>query len=131
MKKDIKKINITINGEEENRSEIIYNNVISNLGLSEEEQIKYLKNRAAILELEMKNKNLTMLLCLISVVGILFGITLLVNDLYLLGSIFIVVTFIGVITRFYLMYKVMIDRTRNKEFERIEQIKNILEQRIK
>lgn len=129
--KDFKKINITINGEETNRNEIIYNNIISNMNLTAEEQVKYLKNKATSLELELKNRSLTTLLCLISVVGISFGILLLIQDLYLLGTIFIAVTFIGVITRFCLMYKTMINNTKNKDFEKIENLKTILEEKIK
>ena len=103
MKKiDLKKINIQINGDESNRSEIIYNNIISNLNLTSEEQVNYLRNKATNLELEMKNRRLTTLLCFISFIGIVFGIILLMNDLYILGSLFIAITFIGVIVRFYL-----------------------------
>ena len=58
--KDFKKINILINGEESNRDEIIYNNLISNLNLTEEEQVKYLKRRAMTLEQEIKNQKLTL-----------------------------------------------------------------------
>lgn len=129
--KEFKKINITINGEEANRSEIIYNNVISNMNLNNEEQVKYLKNRAVLLELQLKNRRLTTLLCLISIIGISFGIFLLVKDLYLLGSVFIIITFIGVIVRFCLMYKTIIDNTKNKDFEKIENLKEILESKLK
>lgn len=129
--KDFKKINITINGDESNRSEIIYNNLISNLNLTSEEQVNYLKNKASILELELKNRRLTSLLCLISLIGISFGIILLINDLYFLGSLFITVTFVGVILRFYLMYKTMIDNTKSKEFDKVDQLKKILEEKLK
>jgi hypothetical protein len=129
--KDFKKINISINGDENNRSEIVYNNIISNLNLTSEEQVKYLKNKAALLELELKNRKLTTLLCIISVIGISFGIGLLAQDLYILGSLFIIITFIGVILRFSLMYKSMIENTKSKEFEKIESLKNILEEKLK
>jgi hypothetical protein len=129
--KDFKKINISINGDENNRSEIVYNNIISNLNLTSEEQVKYLKNKAALLELELKNRKLTTLLCIISIIGISFGIGLLAQDLYILGSLFIIITFIGVILRFSLMYKSMIENTKSKEFEKIESLKNILEEKLK
>lgn len=130
-KKELKKINIQINGPEEDRGEIIYNNLISNLNLTEEEQIRYLKNKAAKLELEIKNKTLTALLVLISLIGISFGIILLINDLYILGSLFILSTFIGVIVRFYLMYKNVIDKTKTSDYDRIEHLKEILESKLK
>lgn len=129
--KEFKKINIAINGDENNRSEIIYNNIISNLNLTQEEQVKYLKNKASSLELELKNRRLTTLLCFISIIGISFGISLLVRDLYLLGSLFIAVTFIGVILRFYLMHRTIINNTKSKEFDKVEQLKKLLEERLK
>ncbi|MBR1718144.1 MAG: hypothetical protein IJ715_02610 [Bacilli bacterium] len=129
--KDLKKINILINGDELNRSEIIYNNVISNLNLTEEEQVKYLKDKATKLELEIKSRSLTILLCLISLVGIGFGIFLLMNDLYLIGSLFIVVTFVGVFIRFYLMYQNIINLTKSREFEKVDALKEILEARLR
>ena len=60
-----------------------------------------------------------------------FGIMLLVKDLYFLGTLFIVITFVGVICRFYLMYKNMIQSTKSKEFEKIENLKRILEDKLK
>ena len=129
--KDFKKINITINGEESNRSEIIYNNIISNLNLTKDDQVKYLKNRASLLELELKNKRLTTFLCLISLIGIGFGIFLISSDLYFLGTLFILITFIGVVIRFNLMYKNIIESTKSKEFEKVELLKQILEEKLK
>lgn len=130
-KKELKKINIQINSPEEDRSDIIYNNLISNLNLTEEEQIKYLKHKATKLELEIKNKTLTALLIMISLIGISFGIILLINDLYILGSLFIFSTFIGVIIRFYLMYKNVINKTKTNDFDKIDCLKEILESKLK
>ncbi len=129
--KDPKKINIMINGDESDREEIIYNNIISNLNLTTEEQLAYLKNRNLNLELELKNRRLTALLSFISLVGITLGIILLIQNIYFLGILFILVTFIGVITRFYLMYKNMIESNKHSEFEKIEQLKKLLEERLK
>lgn len=129
--KDFKKINISINGEENNREEIIYNNVISNLNLTLEEQVEYLKRKVSKLELEVKNRRLTSLLCFISLIGISFGIFLLVQDIYFFGILLIAVTFIGVITRFCLMYKNMVNNSKNNDFDRVEQLKKLLEDRLK
>lgn len=129
--KDPKKINIMINGDESDREEIIYNNIISNLNLTTEEQLAYLKNRNLNLELELKNRRLTALLSFISLVGITLGIILLIQNIYFLGILFILVTFIGVITRFYLMYKNMIESNKHSEFDKIEQLKKLLEERLK
>lgn len=129
--KEIKKINILINGDENNKSEIVYNNVIQNMGLNEEEQVKYLKTKITHLELELKNKTLTALLSLISALGIGFGLFLMVQDLYFLGSLFITTTFVGIIVRFYLMYKNVANLYKSLEFEKIEQLRKILNDRIK
>ena len=129
--KDLKKINILINGDEKDRSEIIYNNIISNLSLTEEEQVKYLKDKATKLELELRSRTLTILLCLISLVGIGLGVFLLMNDLYVMGTLFIVVTFIGVIARFYLMYQNIINKTKSREFEKVDALKEILESKLR
>ena len=101
------------------------------MNLTTEEQLAYLKNRNLILELELKNRRLTALLSFISLVGITLGIILLIQNIYFLGILFILVTFIGVITRFYLMYKNMIESNKHSEFEKIEQLKKLLEERLK
>ena len=129
--KDPKKINIMINGDESDREEIIYNNIVSNLGWATQEQLAYVKNGSLNLELELKNRRLTALLSFISLVGITLGIILLIQNIYFLGILFILVTFIGVITRFYLMYKNMIESNKHSEFEKIEQLKKLLEERLK
>ena len=36
-------LNIYISGEENNKSEIVYNNVVKNMKLTKEEQVEYLK----------------------------------------------------------------------------------------
>ena len=130
-KNELKKINISINGDENNKTEIVYNNVIQNMGLTSEEQINYLKSKINELELENKNRLLTSLLIMISVLGMGFGLFLLIYDEYLLGSIFIITTFVGVIIRFYLMYKNATKLNKNLEYEKIEQIRRLLNERIK
>ncbi len=129
--KDLKKINIAINGDENNKTEIVYNNVIQNMGLTEEEQLKYLKSKINDLELELRNKTLSILLIIISFIGIGFGLFLMIQDLYLFGSIFIIVTFVGVIVRFYLMYKNVIDSHKSSEYEKIEQLRKLLNEKIR
>ncbi len=130
-KNELKKLNIAITGDENNKTEIVYNNVIQNMNLTSEEQINYLKNKINELELENKNRSLTSLLILISIIGIGFGLFLLIQDIYFLGSLFIITTFVGVIIRFYLMYKNVTNLNKNIEYEKIEQIRRLLEERLK
>lgn len=128
--KENKKINILISGEENNKSEIVYNNVIQNMNLTSEEQLKYLKTKVSYLESELKNRNFLFLLMIISAFGIGLGLYFLIIDFYLLGSIFIIITFIGVSYKFYGVRK---DTVTNKdaEFDKIEHLRKILNDRIK
>lgn len=123
------KIDIKINGDEKSKSEIVYNNVMENL--NKEEQIKYLKSKVTILELQMKNKLIALILFLIVLVGFLIGIYFLILDLYLLGSLIIFGTFIGVMIRFNMMYKSIIKVTHSMEFDKVERIKKLLDKRLK
>ena len=86
-------LNIVINGEENSKSEIVYNNVIKNMKLTKEEQVEYLKQKVSYLELEMKNRNLLLLLFLSSLLGMGFGAFLMFIDIYWLGVLFIFGTF--------------------------------------
>ena len=53
------------------------------------------------------------------------------NDLYILGSMFITITFIGVVIRFYLMYQNIINKTKSREFDKVDALKQLLEERLK
>lgn len=125
------KIDIHINGEETSKNEIIYNNLIENMKLTEKDQLNYLKTKVINLELEEKNKRLTLLLCLISLIGICFGCYLLIVDFYLLGILFIIGTFIGVIIRSYLMFKNILNTTRSTKYDKIENLRKILDSKLK
>ena len=53
------KIQVNISGEEKNKSEIVYNNVIDqmeDMKLTKAEQVQYLKTKVAALEVETRNK---------------------------------------------------------------------------
>lgn len=125
------KINININGDETSKNEIVYNNIIENMKLTEKDQLNYLKSKVINLELEMKNKKLTILLALISIVGISFGCYLLIVNFYLLGILFIVATFTGVMVRSYLMFKNVLDITKSTKYDKIENLRKILDNKLK
>lgn len=124
-------LNIVINGEENSKSEIVYNNVIKNMKLTKEEQVEYLKQKVSYLELEMKNRNLLLLLFLVSLLGLGFGSFLIVLNIYWLGIIFIFGTFFAVSLKAYAMYKNMIKVARNKDFDKVEQLRNMLNLKLK
>ena len=72
-------VNISINGTEKSKNEIIYNNVMEEL--NQEEQVKYLKLKVTRLELEMKNKMVALILILSSIIGFSIGIYFLILNL--------------------------------------------------
>lgn len=123
------KIDISINGNENSKSEIVYNNVIQ--GLNKDEQVRYLKSKVTILETEMKNKLIALILFIIVLIGFSVGIYFLILDLYLLGIVTIFFTFIGVMIRFYMMYKSILKVTHSMEFDKIEHLREILNMKLK
>lgn len=125
------KVKISITGEERSKNEIVYNNIIENLKLTEEEQVKYLKNKVTNLEIEMHNKMITILLILLSIIGLTLGIGLIIMDIYILGVLFVVATFVFVAIKFYLMYKKMLKITKSMEFDKIEHLRDILNMHLK
>ena len=123
------KIDIRINGDEKSKSEIVYNNIID--GLNKEDQIKYLNSKVTLLELQMKNKLIALILFLIVLVGFSIGIYFLVLDLYVIVTLVIFLTFIGVMIRFNMMYKSVIKVTHSMEFDKVEKLKKLLDKRLK
>lgn len=123
------KIEISINGNENSKSEIVYNNIMQ--GLNKDEQVRYLKMKVTLLELEMKNKMIALILLLISLVCFSIGIYFLILDLYILGSIVLFLTFIGVMIRFYMMYKSILKVTHSMEFDKVEHLRKLLNTRLK
>lgn len=129
--KNKENINIVIDGTESNKSEIIYNNVIQNMDLSKEEQVAYLKTKVSLLELEMKNKIWVMLLVIISIAGMSAGIYFMVANIYFLGIIFILGTFLGVVSKLYFMYLTMMKLNRNADYDKIEHLRRMLNMKLK
>ena len=125
------KVKISITGEERSKNEIVYNNIIENLKLTEEEQVKYLKNKVTNLEIEMHNKMITILLILLSIIGLTLGIGLIIMDIYILGILFVIATFVFVAIKFYLMYKKMLKIIKSMEFDKIEHLRDILNMHLK
>ena len=53
MRKDLEPISILIRGNEKNKNEIIYNNIVDKMdemNLSKDDQVEYLKSKISILE---------------------------------------------------------------------------------
>ena len=123
------KIDITINGNEKSKNEIIYNNIMQEL--NKEQQVNYLKHKVTTLEIESKNKLVALILILSSIIGFIIGIYFVAVDLFILGSIVIFTTFTAVMIRFYMMYKSILNITRNMDFEKVEHLRKLLNMRLK
>ena len=124
-------LNIYISGEETNKSEIIYNNVVKNMKLTKEEQVEYLRLKVAQLELEMKNRMLLAILLIISLFGLGFGLFLMILDIYWLGVIVVFGTFFAVAIRAYIMYKNTVKLVRTSEYDKVEQLRHMLNLKLK
>lgn len=129
MKND-KKINLVINGEK-TKDELIYNNVIQNLNLSTADEVKYLKNKVFTLETELKTRMMYTLVFLLAFVSICFGIIMLAFDLYILGSILIFATFAFVVIKLILYFRSTIKLVKNDEYEKVDELKKLLEMKLK
>ena len=120
-----------IHGTEKNKKDIIYHNVIENMKLSKEEQVKYLKSRVDILELEMKNRMIFMILVFVGIFGNMAGIIALIGNLYILGISLIILTFICIFVKLYFLFRNLVKQTSNTEFDQIEELKKLVNMKLK
>lgn len=133
MKKEKGSINISINSKDETKSQIVYNNVISNMdkmALSKEEQLDYLKSRITELEQDHKNKLQIILLTIVFSVILAFGLFLIVQEFYTLGIIVsFTIFFVAIIT----IYKLSKNLKSNLDdrYEEIETIRKLISSRLK
>jgi hypothetical protein len=131
MKKD--KMVININDKSSSKSEIVYDNVVSNMeemSLNKNDQIEYLKNRISNLEKEQKLRYDLIVLGLSAMFALIIGVTFLILNFYVVG-IFIVFT-----TCFISCYHTYKLSNGNKsinvdKFEEIEEIRKIISSKLK
>lgn len=133
MKKEKGSINISINSKDETKSQIIYNNVISNMdkmSLSKDEQLDYLKSRVTELEQDHKNKLQIILLTIVFSIILAFGLFLIVEEFYTLG---IIVSFAIFFTAIVTIYKLSknIKNNIDDKYEEIETIRKLISSRLK
>lgn len=131
MNKD--KMVISINDKSNSKSEIIYDNVVSNMeqmSLNESDQIEYLKTRISNLEKEQKLRYNLIILGLSAMFALIIGVTFLILNFYVIG-IFIVFT-----TCFISCYHTFKLSSNSKsisldKFEEIEEIRKIISSKLK
>lgn len=93
MEKEI--LNIAISGEEKNKNEIIYNNIVEameHLKMSKDDQIEYLKTKVSNMEHEYQNNVMILIVLVISFMLVCLGLYLVATDEFVLG---VILTFIG------------------------------------
>ena len=133
MKKEKNSINIAINGKDENKSQIVYNNVINNMekmSLTKDEQLEYLKTRLTTLENDQKNKLRLAVIILVFTILLFFGLFLIIEDFHTFGVIVSLLTFFGVIFTIIQFSK----NTRTEitdKFEEIETVRKLLNSKLK
>lgn len=133
MKKEKGSINISINSKDETKSQIVYNNVISNMdkmSLSKEEQLDYLKSRITELEQDHKNKLQIILLTIVFSVILAFGLFLIVQEFYTLGIIVSFTIFFAAIITIYKLSK-NLKSNLDDRYEEIETIRKLISSRLK
>lgn len=134
MKKEFEPVSILIRGNEKNKNEIIYNNIIDKMNemkLSKDDQVEYLKSKISILELETHNKVSLMLSIMICLIFLGLGIYFVAIDVYLFGCF---VSFLSVFILMFKMYqsfKISMSITKPDNYDRIEHLREILNQRLK
>lgn len=124
---------ITINGEELNKSEIVYNNIVKSMEemqMSKDEQIDYLKTRVANLENDSKNKIFISLFVLLGLGLIIFGLYLMCSSLYSFGIIFVLAGFLVTTIKLLLMIRKYL-QFKNIKYSEVDRLKTILNSRLK
>lgn len=133
MKKEKSNVNIIINSKEETKSQIVYNNVITNmekLSLTKDEQLEYLKLRITELEQEHKNKLQLIILTIIFFIILTLGLFLIVDGFYTVGIIISIATFFTSIVTIYKLSRNYKSNLEDK-YEEIETIRKLISSKLK
>lgn len=131
MEKEI--LNIAISGEEKNKNEIIYNNIVEameSLKMSKDDQIEYLKTKVSDMEHQYQNNILILVILVISTLLLCLGLYLVATDEFLLGVILSFIGFALAITKLLTTIK-KDNAIRNKKYMKLESLKNSLSSLLK
>lgn len=134
MKKDIEPISILIRGTEKNKNEIIYNNIVDKMdemNLSKEDQVEYLKSKISILESETHNKLNLMISILVCFIMLGFGIYFVATDLYLFGTLIVLLSVFILMFKMYQYFKTSMNISKPDNYDKIEHLREILNMRLK
>ncbi len=131
MEKEVLSINIS--GEEKNKNEIIYNNIVSamnTLKMSKEDQIEYLKTKVATMESEYQNNIAILITIGISCLLLALGLYLVAMDQVLLGVALVIIAFLLTIAKFLLTLR-KYTSIRSKKYIELESLRKNLDSLLK
>lgn len=134
MRKDLEPISILIRGNEKNKNEIIYNNIVDKMdemNLSKDDQVEYLKSKISILESETHNKLSLMISILICLIMLGFGIYFVAIDLYLFGALISFLSVFVLMFKMYQSFKTSMNISKPDNYDKIEHLREILNMRLK
>ena len=131
MKKD--KMVININDKSNSKSEIVYDNVVSNMeemSLNKTDQIEYLKTRISNLEKEQKLKYDLIVLGLSSMFALVIGVTFMILNFYVIG---IFIIFTTCFVSCYHTFKLSSNQKKIslEKFEEIDEIRKYISSKLK
>jgi hypothetical protein len=124
------KMNITIEGTEKNKSEIIYNNLLNKLE-TKDAKIEYLKERLTHVESDNRSKMIGILTVLLGTIGISLSYFFLLKKLVLIGIPLGFISFFGSVFQLYRLFKKTLNVYKSDKFDEIENLYNKLNEKLK
>ena len=124
---------ININDKASSKSEIVYDNVVSNMeemSLNKSDQIEYLKTRITNLEKEQKQRYDFIVLGLSTLFALIIGVTFLILDFYVVG---IFIVFSTCFISCYHTFKLSSNQKKIslEKFEEIDEIRRYISSKLK
>ena len=128
-----KGMNITITGEEKNKNEIIYNNVVdamNNLKMTKDEQIEYLKTKVSNMENTYQSNIMILITLIISVLLLGLWLYLVATDQIFLGIVLVLLGFSVIVVKLLLTLR-RYTSMRTKKYIEIDSLKENLSSILK
>ena len=124
------KINIKIEGNEKNRSEIIYNNLLEQLD-TKDAKIEYLKDRLTHVENDNRNRIAGTFTILLGTIILSISYVFMIMKWYFVGVSIGFIGFFGVVWKLSKLFKETLNVYKSDKFEELEQLYESLDQKLK
>lgn len=128
--KQYEKMNITIEGNEKNKNEIIYNNLLDTID-TKDEKIEYLKQRLANIENDNRNRVIGILTILLGVIGLSVSYYFTAINLYPIGILLGFISFFGVLWKVFQLFQTTLKNYKSDKFEQVERLYKLLNSKLK